>query len=46
MVEKTGNQSIAGDKTFTAVDFIHDVTNNTDNPNMRRAVKRTKVKNI
>ena len=46
MVEKTGNQSIAGDKTFTAVDFIHDVTNNTDNPNMRRAVKKTKVKNV
>lgn len=46
MVEKTGNQTIAGDKTFTAVEMIHDVTNNTDNPNMRRVVKKTKVKNV
>lgn len=46
IVEKTGNQTIAGDKTFTAVEMIHDVTSNTEAPNMRRAVKRTKVKNI
>lgn len=33
-------------KTFTAVEMIHDVTSNTEAPNMRKAVKRTKVKNI
>lgn len=46
IVEKTGDQSISGIKTFTGVDMVHDVTNNTDAPNMRRAVKKTKVKNL
>lgn len=45
IIEKTGDQSIAWIKTFTDVYIGHDVTNNTEAPNMRRAVKATKVKN-
>lgn len=45
IVEKTGDQSIAGTKTFTALEIIHDVTSNTNNPDMRRAAKSVRVKN-
>ena len=45
IVEKTGNQTIAWIKTFTDVEFIHDVTNNTENPKMRKLAAQRKVKN-
>ena len=45
IIEKTGDQSIAWIKTFTDADFRHDVTNNTENPYMRRLVDKRKVKN-
>lgn len=45
IVEKTGAQSIAWQKTFTDVNHIHDVTNNTNNPEMRRLSDRWKAKN-
>lgn len=46
MVEKTGDQSIAGIKTFTDRNIIQDVTNNTENPYMRVTAHSRKTKNL
>lgn len=46
MVEKTGNQTIAGVKTFTDRNIEHDVTNNTENPYMRVTSHKRKTKNL
>lgn len=46
MVEKTGDQSIAGIKTFTDRNIIQDVTNNTENPYMRVTANKRITKNL
>lgn len=45
IVEKTGNQIIAGLKIFTDIDMMHDVTNNTSWDTMRRLSDKRRTKN-